>query len=74
MQNSELNDCLFEDLNKFGLPVLPDHVVDSHRLPMDISGDRWRFNDPVSDATFNFHSQNIANTWLLYSLKPPVPI
>lgn len=69
MQNSELNDCLFEDLNKFGLPVLPDHVVDSHRLPMDISGDRWRFNDPVSDATFNFQSQNIANIWLLYSLK-----
>ena len=69
MQNSEINDFLSKDLNELGLSLLPAHVVDSHRLPMDISGDRWRFNDPVTDSTFNFKKQNIANVWLLYSLK-----
>ena len=59
MQNSEINDRLSDDLDHFGLPPLPDEVVDSHKLPMDLSGEIWRFNDPSHISSFNFAKRGI---------------
>ena len=52
-----------------GLEDLPSTVVDSYGLPMDVSGSKWRFNDPKSDLSFNFGRYSIGNPWLSYSLK-----
>ncbi len=52
-----------------GLEALPATVVDSHGLPMDLSGPSWRFNDPTHDVSFNFGRYSISNPWLNYSLK-----
>jgi hypothetical protein len=52
-----------------GLQPLPTTVVDSHGLPMNVSGSKWRFNDPTNDLSFDFGRYNIGNPWLLYSLK-----
>ena len=54
---------------ELGLEPLPTSVVDSHRMPMDVSGSIWRFNDPSHISSFDFDRYNIANPWLLYSLK-----
>ena len=69
MQNSEINDRLSEVLDHFGLPALPEEVVDSHKLPMDLGGEIWRFNTPSHITGFNFKNRSIDNPWLLYSLK-----
>lgn len=69
MRNSQINYLLADDLGHFGLPDLPEEVVDSHRLRMDVSGSIWRFNDPVTNSFFDFENSDIQNPWLLYSLK-----
>lgn len=52
-----------------GLESLPTTVVDAHGLPMDVSGSKWRFNDPTNDLSFDFGRYSISNLWLIYSLK-----
>lgn len=55
-----------EDL---GLEPLPQSIVDSHGMPMDVSGSVWRFNDTTHPASFDFARYDIGNPWLLYALK-----
>jgi hypothetical protein len=55
--------------SQFDMPDLPNEVVDSHRLPIDLSGDVWRFNDPVTNSSFDFAKAALSNKWLLYSMK-----
>ena len=50
-------------------PPLPQEVVDSHGLPMDVSQGNWRFNVAGEDFAFDFPSKNIKNRWLLYALQ-----
>ena len=69
MQNSQINLRIAEELDLFGLTPLPAEVVDSHRLPMDVSGVVWRFNTPSHNTAFDFEHHKIENPWLLYSLK-----
>lgn len=69
MQNNAINNVILADLEYFGLPELPNEVIDSHRMPMDISGDLWRFNDAVAQSSFNFKDCGVKNPWFLYSLK-----
>ena len=69
MQNREINHRLVDDLDHFGLPPLPEEIVDSHKLPMDLGGEIWRFNDPSHISAFNFSKRGIQNPWLSYSLK-----
>ena len=54
---------------EYGLEPLPTSIVDSHGMPMDVSGTTWRFNDPSHSTTFNFAHYGISNPWLDYSLK-----
>lgn len=53
----------------FGLDPLPQSVVDSHGMPMDVSGSIWRFNDTTHSTSFDFDRYSIVNPWLLYGLK-----
>jgi hypothetical protein len=52
-----------------GLEALPESIVDSHGMLMDVSGAMWRFNDVTHPAAFDFANYDITNPWLLYSLK-----
>lgn len=69
MLNKKINQSIASDLKGFGLPELPEKVIDSHQMEMDVSGDVWRFNDSITDATFSFGYGGMENPWLLYSLK-----
>ncbi|MFN4350538.1 MAG: tyrosine-type recombinase/integrase [Hylemonella sp.] len=69
MKNADINELMSVDLEKLEMPELPDQVIDAHQLPMDISQDVWRFNDPVTDAIFDFSRTGITNKWLIYSVK-----
>lgn len=69
MLNKKNNQSLARDLEDFGLPKLPDQVVDSHQMLMDVSGAVWRFNTPSHITTFDFDNRKIENKWLMYSLK-----
>jgi integrase len=56
-------------LDDYGLDALPTTVADSHGMPMDVSGESWRFNDPTHDVGFDFGQYSVINPWLSYSLK-----
>jgi integrase len=69
MNTSDLNNQIADSLDEFGLPPLPETVVDSHGLLMKIDGDIWKFNTPSHNASFDFKGRKILNPWLEYSLK-----
>lgn len=52
-----------------GFEVLPTTIVDSYGMPMDVSGERWRFNHPTQDISIDFGRYDISNPWLSYSVK-----
>lgn len=49
--------------------MLPSTIVDSHGIPMDVAGERWRFNHPTQDISIDFGRYSISNPWLAYSIK-----
>lgn len=53
----------------YGFEPLPKTVVDSHKMPMDVSGGLWRFNTASGSASFDFDRLELSNPWLSYGLK-----
>ncbi|KGD08478.1 hypothetical protein [Burkholderia pseudomallei] len=44
MTNSDVNQAMAEHLRRYGLPALPDFVVDRDGRRMDLHGTVWKFN------------------------------
>lgn len=64
-----LNKEFHQQLFLLGIPRLPEFVVDSAGMPMDVSGDVWYFNTPIMSTAYGFARMKILNPWLEYSLK-----
>ena len=69
MNSQKLNDMLGPTFSDLGLPPLPLTLVDTHGMPMNVSGEVWTFNDVVMRSDFDFRQLGGKNVWLEYALK-----
>ena len=67
--NSVLNETIYDDLAILGLYPLPDEVIDRQGLPMDLSGDKWKYNVIVTNCSFNWISLGKMHPYVEYALK-----
>lgn len=65
----QVNNSNIEKLFVEGLELLPSEVIDSHGMPMDISGPVLQFNTSTTHCVLDLSVRGITNPFLDYSLR-----
>ena len=69
MTNAEVNRAIGSLLRRNQLAALPTHVIDRDGCRMDISGTRWKFNVPTSNAAFDWEGQSDGSVIVGYAVR-----
>ncbi|CAG9190118.1 MULTISPECIES: site-specific integrase [Burkholderia] len=69
MTNSDVNQAMAEHLRRYGLPALPDFVVDRDGRRMDLHGTVWKFNVATEHIAVDWSSFADCNAIVSYALR-----
>lgn len=69
MTNSDVNRAMAAYLQCYGLPLLPDHVVDRDGRRMELSGPVWKFNVVTEHVAVDWSSLADCNVMVNYALR-----
>jgi integrase len=67
--NGDVNRAMAAHLRRYGLPSLPDHVVDRDGRRMDLSGTRWKFNVMTAHVAVDWSGLVGCNVIVNYALR-----
>ncbi|KPD17405.1 hypothetical protein ADM96_18645 [Burkholderia sp. ST111] len=56
MTNSDVNRAMAAHLRRYGLPALPDYIVDRDGRRMDLNGLVWKFNVVTAHVAVDWSS------------------
>ena len=69
MTNSDVNRAMAVHLWRYGLPALPDHIVDRDGRRMDLTGLVWKFNVVTSHVAVDWSRLADCNVIVSYALR-----
>lgn len=69
MTNSDVNRAMAAHLRRYGLPALPDYIVDRDGRRMDLNGLVWKFNVVTAHVAVDWSSLADCNVIVSYALR-----